>query len=67
MDKKNEKKKYSPPKITRVKLEDKRGVGMANSCRFQTTDTNCYQDQVTPIFVIDDPGGGGGGGVFSGS
>jgi hypothetical protein len=60
MDKKNEKKKYSTPRVTRIKLEDKRGVGMGTPCRVlgDLADTNCYQDYVTPISTLAPVGGG---------
>ena len=50
-----DKKDYQKPEITRVKLEDKRGVGMATGCKFERTDDACYQDQVTPLFDVSNP------------
>lgn len=51
---KKTKKKYVSPKVTEVKLEDKRGVGMATGCKFERTDDACYQDQITPLFDVSD-------------
>ena len=51
---KKTKKEYESPKVTEVKLEDKRGVGMAVGCKFERTDEACYQDQVTPLFDVSD-------------
>jgi hypothetical protein len=46
------KKSYTKPKITRVKLEDKRVVAMA-VCKDSLDNSACAQDGVTPLFQIN--------------
>jgi hypothetical protein len=46
------KKVYTKPKITRVKLEDKRVVAMA-VCKDSLDNSACAQDGVTPLFQIN--------------
>jgi hypothetical protein len=45
-------KSYTKPKITKVKLEDKRVVAMA-VCKDLIESTACAQDGVTPLFQIN--------------
>lgn len=45
-------KSYTKPKITKVKLEDKRVVAMA-VCKDSIESTACAQDGVTPLFQIN--------------
>lgn len=45
-------KSYKKPKITKVKLEDKRVVAMA-ICKESLDSTACAQDGVTPLFQIN--------------
>jgi len=46
------KKQYIKPKITKVKLEDKRVVAMA-VCKDSLDNSACAQDGVTPLFQIN--------------
>ncbi len=46
------KKSYKAPKVTRVKLEDKRVVAMA-VCKDSLDNARCGQDGVTPLFDIN--------------
>jgi len=46
------KKIYKKPKITKVKLEDKRVVAMA-VCKDSLDNSACAQDGVTPLFQIN--------------
>lgn len=46
------KKPYEKPRVTRVKLEDKRVVAMA-TCKDSLDNTSCAQDQTTPLFDIN--------------
>ena len=48
----SESKKYIPPQITRVDLEDKRVVTMA-VCKDSLNNTACAQDGITPLFDIN--------------
>ena len=45
-------KPYKKPKITKVKLEDKRVVAMA-VCKDSLDSSACAQDGVTPLFQIN--------------
>jgi hypothetical protein len=45
-------KKYSSPRVTRVKLEDKRVVAMA-ACKDSLDNPRCGQDGVTPLLTIN--------------
>ena len=49
---KSARKPYKKPKITRVKLEDKRVVAMA-VCKDSLDNSACAQDGVTPLFQIN--------------
>jgi hypothetical protein len=46
------KKPYEKPRVTRVKLEDKRVVAMA-TCKDSLDNQACAQDGVTPLFDIN--------------
>lgn len=46
------KKGYNKPKITKVKLEDKRVVAMA-VCKDSLDNDACAQDRITPLFQIN--------------
>ncbi len=48
----NMKRTYKRPKITKVKLEDKRVVAMA-VCKDSLDNNACAQDGVTPLFQIN--------------
>jgi len=50
--KSNNRKQYQKPKITKVKLEDKRVVAMA-VCKDSLDNSACAQDGVTPLFQIN--------------
>lgn len=45
-------KSYITPRITKVKLEDKRVVAMA-VCKDSLDNSACAQDGVTPLFQIN--------------
>jgi len=45
-------KNYIKPKITKVKLEDKRVVAMA-VCKDSLDNSACAQEQITPLFQIN--------------
>jgi hypothetical protein len=49
---KSDKRPYKKPKITKVKLEDKRVVAMA-VCKDSLDNNACAQDGVTPLFQIN--------------
>jgi len=49
---KSSKKSYTPPRVRRVKLEDKRVVAMA-ACKDTIDNPRCGQDGVTPLLTID--------------
>ncbi len=48
---KKQRKAYTKPVVTRVKLEDKRTVAMA-VCKDSLDSGACAQDGVTPLFQI---------------
>ena len=51
-DRNSNRKPYIKPKITKVKLEDKRVVAMA-VCKDSLDNSACAQDGVTPLFQIN--------------
>jgi len=52
MDRQIKRKPYTKPRITKVKLEDKRVVAMA-VCKDSLDNSACAQDGVTPLFQIN--------------
>ncbi|MEM7393420.1 MAG: hypothetical protein AAF492_13835 [Verrucomicrobiota bacterium] len=52
MKKKEKKKTYQPPTVTRIRLEDRQVVAMA-VCKDSLDNTACAQDMITPLFTIN--------------
>jgi hypothetical protein len=52
MNEQDEKREYQPPRITQIKLEDRKVVAMA-VCKDSLDNAACAQDGFTPMFDIN--------------